>query len=247
MNLILLRAEDVDECRRARIGGPAARHVREVLRAKVGDTLRIGLQDGPIGIGRITELRNSEIIIECEFQPEAPRRPPVSLLIALPRPKAMKRLWPQVAALGVDRIFVTNAARVDRNYFDTHVLEPAFFTPLLIEGLQQAQDTRIPIVEIHRRLKPLIEDRLAAWPTPGSRILLHPPAPTPLLRAPARRPALIAIGPEGGWTPYEVDLFVRHGFLAASLGKRTLRTDTASIAALSILHAMFDFDEPSGA
>jgi len=167
--------------------------------------------------------------------------------MALPRPKVMRRLWSQLAALGVGRIILTNAARVERDYFDTHVLEPSTYLPLLREGLQQARDTLIPRVEIHRRLKVLVEDHLGALFPAGARLLAEPgrgQPPREVLRtslqvratgaAPAR--VLLAMGPEGGWTAFELDLLVAHGFTAVSLGARTLRSDTAAIALLTLVH-----------
>ena len=96
------------------------------------------------------------------------RRPcrAVDLLLALPRPKVMRRLWAQIAAMGVGQIILTNAERVERNYFDTHVLTPECYRPLLVEGLQQARDTRLPRVSIHRQFKVLVEDELDR-PVPG--------------------------------------------------------------------------------
>ena len=63
-------------------------------------------------------------------------------------------------ALGVGRIVLTNAERVERHYFDSHILSEASFRPLLVEGLQQARDTRLPAVSIHRQFKVLVEDHL---------------------------------------------------------------------------------------
>src|SRR5688500_19330680 len=99
-------------------------------------------------------------MLHCAFEAAPAPRPPVDLLLALPRPKVMRRLWAQLAALGVGRILLTNAARVERNYFDTHVLTSDCYRPLLVEGLQQARDTRLPVVSIHRQLKILVEDHL---------------------------------------------------------------------------------------
>src|SRR5205823_10500285 len=93
----------------------------------------------------------------CAFDATVPPRPPIDLLLALPRPKVMRRLWAQLAALGVGQIMLTNAERVERNYFDTHVLKPECYRPLLVEGLQQARDTRLPNVSIHRQFKVLVE------------------------------------------------------------------------------------------
>ena len=234
MNLLLLTPDGLTGSR-AVLRGAQARHVISVLRARPGDTLRIGLCGGPQGEGLIRAVGAEQVELDCRFASGLPSRPPVDLLLALPRPKVMKRLWAQLAALGVGRIILTNAARVERNYFDTHVLNPDFFTPLLMEGLQQAQDTWLPEVSIHRQFKPLIEDHLSGLSAAPLRLLADPgtpPDPPFALRAPR---ALMAVGPEGGWVPFERELLVKHGFVPFSLGPRTLRSDTACIALLSVV------------
>lgn len=243
MNLILLTPAEIDSARLAVLTDARSEHIRSVLRAGVSDFVRVGLLNGPRGTGRVVAMDPERVELECVFDAEPPPRPRVDLLLALPRPKVMKRLWAQLAALGVGRILLTNAARVERNYFDTHIIDPAFFTPLLIEGLQQAQDTRLPTVSIHRQIKPLIEDNLSDLSDAANRIVLHPGAPMPLrdaVRPSAAERVLMAIGPEGGWVPFELDLLAAHGFRSVHLGSRTLRSDTACIAALSVVQAAFD-------
>jgi len=159
--------------------------------------------------------------------------------LATPRPKVLKRLWAQLAALGVGRIWLTNAARVERNYFDSHVLEEGFIRERLVEGLQQAGDTRVPRVSVHRRFRVLVEDELGAGDSGAvQRVVAQPGASRTVTSAVggARR-VLLAVGPEGGWVPFELDLLRRHGFLPVGLGLRTLRTDTACIALLAVVHA----------
>jgi 16S rRNA (uracil1498-N3)-methyltransferase len=53
----------------------------------------------------------------------------------------------------------------------------------------------------------------------------------------AGREILLAIGPEGGWTPPELALFTAAGWHSASLGPRILRVETAAIAALAVVNA----------
>ena len=207
-----------------------------------GQELRVGLLDGPRGIGRVAHAADS-VELECTFELDPPPLPDVDLLLALPRPKVMRRLWAQLAALGVGRIILTNAARVERNYFDTHVLDPAFYRPLLIEGLQQAQDTRLPRVSIHRRFRPLVEDELDTLSSADLRLVAHPAPQAPSI-AGAWRPGagrvLLAVGPEGGWDDFELRLLADRGFTLVSLGARTLRADTACVALLAALHAGHD-------
>lgn len=234
MNLLLLEPGSVTEDR-AVLRGDQARHVITVLRAGPGAALRIGLLDGPRGTATVRAVGADTVELTCAFEPAPPPRPGLDLLLALPRPKVMKRLWAQLAALGVDRIILTNAARVERNYFDTHVLDPGFYTPLLIEGLQQARDTRLPRVSIHRQFKPLVEDELDGLSDAPARLVADPEAAHgPAFPTPGQR-VLLAVGPEGGWVDFERDLLRAHGFQPFHLGPRTLRTDTACIALLSVV------------
>jgi RsmE family RNA methyltransferase len=237
VNLILLDPAEVDGKGLATLSGPRAAHLRQVLRVEPGRTVRVGLVDGPHGIATVSEADDRVVALSCVFEMDTPPRPPVDLLLALPRPKVMRRLWAQLAALGVGRIILTNAGRVERDYFDTHVLDVEHYRPLLVEGLQQARDTRLPLVSIHRQFKILVEDHLDGLCGVGARAMADARAPQPL-RGPLNtgERLLLAVGPEGGWSEYERTLLGAHGFEAVGMGSRTLRTDTACIALLTLAH-----------
>lgn len=238
MNLLLLEAAQLRGTR-AVLSPLQTRHARDVLRVMPGQDLRVGMLDGPRGVGRVVHAGDS-VELECTFESAPPPIPDVDLLLALPRPKVMRRLWAQLAALGVGHIVLTNAARVERNYFDTHVLQPDVYRPLLVEGLQQAQDTHLPRVSIHRRFRPLVEDELDARSPADARLVAHPStAAAPIAGAWPRGAGrvLLAVGPEGGWDEFELQLLGDRGFSPVSLGPRTLRTDTACVALLAALRA----------
>jgi RsmE family RNA methyltransferase len=240
VNLILLEPEEAGAGGIATLTGTRADHMRTVLRVSPGQTVRIGVLDGPPGSATVMSMDEGAVTLRCAFEAAAPPAPAVDLLLALPRPKVMRRLWAQLAAIGVRRIMVTNAERVERHYFDTHVLEPACYRPLLIEGLQQARDTRMPIVTIHRRLKVLVEDQLDEIAGPGIRLVADADGPATIadMIASGRDDrVLLAVGPEGGWNPFELALLERHGFIRIGMGARTLRSDTATIALLALVHA----------
>jgi RsmE family RNA methyltransferase len=241
MNVVLLARDEVGPDGTVRLIDVRARHVIGVLRAAPGQEVRVGIVDGPLGVGTVTTVGDETVDLRCAFDEAIPPRPALDLLLALPRPKVLRRLWAQLAALGVGRIVLTNAERVERHYFDAHVLLPEVYGPLLIEGLQQARDTRVPRVTIARRLKPLIEDELDALCPDTARIVLHPGADAPLdavaHAAAGTTRILLAIGPEGGWNAFELALLRAHGFVEAGMGSRTLRTDTACVAALAIVSA----------
>ncbi len=246
MNLILITPDELDATGRAQLADNRAEHIRKVLRAEPGKTLRIGLLDGPVGTGTVEKISEDSVTLACEFEDDTPPRPAVDLLLAMPRPKVLKRLWAQFAALGVGRIFITNAEKVERYYFDTHILEPGFYNARFIEGLQQARDTRLPEVAIVKNLKPFlenelfsdIEEKLLADPS-GERSLFQCLENVDAMSSSRFQPLegriLLGVGPEGGWTPYELEMFKAHGFEVFGMGPRILRTDTACIALLSQL------------
>jgi 16S rRNA (uracil1498-N3)-methyltransferase len=243
MNRILLQPEEIGETGLATLAGRRARHVIDVLKVALRDTVRVGLIDGPRGTGLVESVQVDEVVLQCAFDAEAPEPPRVDLLLAMPRPKVMKRLWAPLASLGVGRIVILNAAKTERNYFDTHWLDEQSYRPLLLEGLEQSGDTRVPRVSIERRFKPFIEDHLETAFPGGVRLAGHPAG------SPARQVAvapdariLLAIGPEGGWTDYELDLLDRHGFVRVGLGWRSLRSDTACIAFVALAGSLVAAD-----
>ena len=240
MNLILVESAELRCDGAVTLSGARAVHLIDVLKVTPGSRVRVGVVDGPIGEARTVAVEKDRVTLQCALSGPAPARPPVDLLLALPRPKVMRRLWAQLAALGVGRIMLTNAERVERHYFDTHVLGEACYRPLLVEGLQQARDTRLPRVSIHRQFKVLVEDELEILFPAGLRLVADPAATQPATSAARGRAGervLLAVGPEGGWNAFETALLNSRGFTPVSMGPRTLRTDTACIALLALVHS----------
>ena len=237
MNIIILRQEELTEDGRVFLSDRRAKHIVSVLRGKPGQSVRIGILNGSIGTGVIDEITTSVVNLSCSFNGSPrPSSAGIDLILAMPRPLVMKRLLAPLASLGVRRIFLTNAAKVERDYYGTHWLRSEHYEPLLIEGLEQTGDTRLPRVTIIRRLKPFVEDRMGELFPSGTRILAHPSRDDNTCDIPlCTAPIVLALGPDGGWTPYETDMFDRNGFVRMSLGSRTLRTDVACIALISVL------------
>ncbi len=239
MNLILFDPAELHSDGSVEAVGHQARHLTHVLRVQPNQQVRIGLIDGPMGLGTVKGITDGRVVLQCTFDKETPDRPVVDLLLALPRPKVMRRLWAQLAALGVGQVILTNAEKVERDYFDTHLLRPEGYRPLLLEGLQQARDTRVPVVSVHKQFRKLIESDLDALFPAGRRIVAHPGAEASISSALGRTPdrVLLAVGPEGGWNDFELSLLDAHGFTPVTMGPRTLTTTTACIALLTLVHS----------
>jgi 16S rRNA (uracil1498-N3)-methyltransferase len=239
VNLVILEPGEVSECGDAHLSGARATHLLDVLRVVPGQEVRVGILDGQRGTGVVRSVAAGLVVVRCAFDGCVRPRPRVDLLLALPRPKVLQRLWAQIAAIGVGRIILTNAERVERNYFDTHVLTPDCYRPLLVEGLQQARDTSLPAVSIHRQFRVLVEDDLDGLFTGGRRLVADPTSARSVGDGVGEwldQRVLLAIGPEGGWNAFETRLLEAHGFQSIGMGPRTMRTDTACIALLALVH-----------
>lgn len=236
MNLILLFPEEIDN-NRVTLRDRRSRHISTVLKSQAGDSVRIGIINGPVGNGQVLAISNQEVVLEITAGGSIPPLPLTDLILALPRPIMLKRVLAQAAALGVGHIFLINANRVEKSFFSATMIKQREFNEHLIHGLEQGMDTRLPAISIHERFRPFSEDLL---PTISNdypvRLIAHPDSNRYLFEAaprPAGRRVLLAIGPEGGWVDFEVEKFKNQGLIPFSMGPRILRVDSAVPALLS--------------
>lgn len=234
MNLILLVGEDFVTPDRVRLVGRRLAHVRDVHRARVGAGLRVGVLGGRIGTGMVVSLGDDGLVMDVALDRDPPPPAPLTLLLALPRPKALRRVLQCLAAMGVKRAVLLNTWRVEKSFWSSPALSDAGVREALGLGLEQGGDTVLPTVELRRRFKPFVEDELPALIAGTRALVAHPPAATPCPHAAPGRLTL-AVGPEGGFTPYEIELLCAHGFEPVSLGPRPLRVEQAVPALLGRL------------
>ncbi len=238
MNLLLVEPSELESDGTVTLTGRRLRHARDVLRAQAQDTLRVGVLGGGIGTGRVIELSREALRLAVTLNAEPPPRAQVDLVLAMPRPKALKRVVAAIASLGVGRVVLLNAARVEPSYFDSKVLSADFLAEHVALGLEQAKDTIAPTFEVRQRFRPFVEDELTAWLTARTRPLVpHPGAVVPLRPVPQAEHVTLAIGPDGGWVPFEVELLAAQGFVPVSLGPRILRVEVAVPAILGAVRA----------
>lgn len=234
MNLLLLEPSDFIDEARVRLTGRRLTHMREVHRAETGDTLRVGRLDGLMGQGHIEVLDASCAELRVAFDQPPPAKLPLTLVLALPRPKMLRRVFQTVATLGVPRVILVNSYRVEKSFWQTPFLQPEAIREQLLLGLEQARDTVLPEVTIEKRFKPFVEDRLGAIVADTQGLIAHPGDFPPCPRA-VEGPVTLAIGPEGGWIPYEVELLKLAGLMPVQMGDRILRVETAVTALLARL------------
>ena len=246
MNRILFESCEVSNGR-AVFGGARAEHVLNVLHGEVGQTLRTGVVDGLAGTSVIeaieplpadpaTGLAQGRITVECRHDEPSPA-PWADLILAPPRPRAMKRLLPQIAQMGVGRIVLVGAEKVEKAFWGAQLLKESVYRPLLLDGLMQAGVTAMPTIRQERSLRRYVEQGRMddEFPDAACRVVAHPGVAAASAPSHGTGRVLVAIGPEGGWTDGEVALLESHGFSRLSLGPRILRTDTAVVALLARL------------
>lgn len=234
MNLLLLEDQDFVAADRIRLSGRRLNHLNDVHRAEAGDSLRVGRLNGLMGRGQLLRLDAQEAELQVEFDQPPPAKLPLTLLLALPRPKMLRRVLQTVSAMGVPKVVLLNSYRVEKSFWQTPFLQPDAIRQQLILGLEQARDTVLPEVIIEKRFKPFVEDRLGQL-TAGSLGLIGHPGAYPNCPRAVDRPVTLAIGPEGGWIAYEVEKLQEAGLQPVQLGTRILRVETAVTALLARL------------
>ncbi|KAA0873552.1 16S rRNA (uracil(1498)-N(3))-methyltransferase [Nitrincola tapanii] len=229
MNLILLYPEEVQASGQIlSLKDRRFQHIAQIHQPQIGDRLRAGLINGPIGEVEVLALSASEVQLRWHLAAAKPSPDalPLELVMALPRPKMLKRVLQTAATLGVKSLWLIHSYRVDKSYWSTPVLSPDSVHEHLCLGLEQAGDTLLPQVHLRKRFKPFVEDELPAL-VAGRRALVAHPYQAQDCPAPAWQPSVLVLGPEGGFIPYEIAKLQEAGVESVSLGSRILRVETA--------------------
>jgi len=212
-------------------------HVKEILKSKVGDSLTVGEMGGYIGKATIAQIRNDEVLLtDIILDKKPPAKLDLTVVLALPRPKVLRRLIMDMTSLGVNKLIIVNSYRSQKSYWQSPLLNR--IDEFVFEGLQQAIDTVPPVIEFKKRFKPFVEDEFPALlldengnDKQVNAVVAHPYAAQSwkayldTTNHKDAMPKVLCIGAEGGWIDYEVDLLCQHGCTSVSLGQRILRTE----------------------
>jgi RsmE family RNA methyltransferase len=235
MNIILFdRNELSPDGTIARFDDRRANHIRQVLRPSVGDELSVGVTNGRIGTGKVTQFDEKAVTLEVRLDRDPPAPLPLTVVLALPRPKVMRRVLHGLTVMGAKRVVLLNSARVEKSYWQTPFLGAEELNRLLLLGLEQAGDTMLPEILLRRKFRPFVEDELPALSERTLKLVAHPAAAGECPRG-AGRPVTLAIGPEGGFVPFEIGLFEAAGFEPVRLAERILNVETAVPASVGRL------------
>jgi len=232
VNIVLLQPGDWIDHHRVQLADRRFRHLVEVLGIAPGSQVKVGQINGLCGIGCIETLTNDSVVIKVELNTEPPARHPFTVVLALPRPKMLRRVLRTCAEFGVADIHLIHSWRVEKSFWQSPLLASGKIQEALQAGLERSGDTLLPKVTLHRRFRPFIEDELQELAR-GRPIYIAHPGQHPTLATTTSSGAVLLIGPEGGFIPFEVELAEHNGAQLRSMGSRILSVDTAVNAALA--------------
>jgi 16S rRNA (uracil1498-N3)-methyltransferase len=226
MNLILLFETDFIGPNLVRVKGQRFEHIQNVIKSKINDTLKVGLLNGKMGTGKIITITDKFVEIETTLDQPPPPPLQITLLIALPRPKALRRIIGTITTLGIKKLYLFRTWRVESSYWQTPLLKKSVLHEEMLSGLSQACDTILPKIEIRKEFKPFLEDEVPTLIKNTVSLAAHPGA-SQICPCSLNEPVTLAIGPEGGFIQYELDKLQKTGFSLVSLGERVLRVEQA--------------------
>lgn len=220
-------------------------HLLKILRKTKGDFFEAGILGGAKGKGRIEKINfDGSVFVSVIADEPPPPRTRLRMAVAFTRPIQARRIFRDLSSMGVSAIDLVGTELGEKSYRDARLFEDGGARAALIEGAAQARDTRIPDLSVYESLEKWLESR--PWENKsGERIKFER---IPLLVAmdnvraegsfyhitPTSRPAVLAVGPERGFSDRERECFQKAGFIRLSMGSRPLRTETACVAAATL-------------
>jgi 16S rRNA (uracil1498-N3)-methyltransferase len=201
-------------------------HINTTLKAEIGDEIEAGIENNKLGKAKIIKKSTDSILFEFIPEKEPPAKLPIILICAVPRPKFLKRIIKDAVTMGVESIYFVRTWKVEKNFFESGIFDEGKIKEHIYLGLEQGKDTVIPKIELKKSFKKFVEDELPIISEGKEKIVAHPGGKL-LCPHSIIGKCVLFIGPEGGFTDYEIDMIEKAGFKRVSIGERILRVETA--------------------
>ncbi|MBP5434631.1 RNA methyltransferase [bacterium] len=227
MNLLIVKKSELVSESTVLISGRRVAHLNEILDSSAGSELKVGLLGGKRGRGIIKKIDSESAEIELDLTDDPPEKLPLTVIIGLCRPKVLSRLISDLTSYGVQHIEIVKTFFGDKGYWTNELFTPEGLFEAVVKGLEQSMDTIEPSVTLVKRFGPYSEDVLPNYSINSKCYIANPGAVEKLGDIAVSTPGCIAVGPERGFTKYEVNQFVKAGFKPVSLGERIIRTEAA--------------------
>ena len=236
MNLVLLENKDFIDNDRVVIQGRRFGHLISVNKVVKNDRLVCGLLNDKIGTGLIINIWNDSLEIKVHLTDDPPRPLPLTLVLALPRPKMLKRIIESITSLGVKKIYLINSWRVEKIFWQTPLLQEDQLRKPMILGLEQSRDTILPEIYQKRFFTQFVKKDLPGISKNTLCITAHPKA-SKICPSSVNKEITLAIGPEGGFIDIEVETLEKQDFCSYHIGQRILKVETAVTYLISRLYS----------
>lgn len=247
MNMLLCRNEQLvkktDLCMQCAVDDVRRiEHIKNILKLKEGDDCKVGLLNKGCFNGRINSVSNSQVVVDFELanMEAAPAKMPLTLFIAMQRPNTLKKVIHCAVTMGVEKICFFGSYKVEKSYWQSSVLQEKNLQFELDLAMEQCKDPIEPEITFCRYFKEFTEDILAPFQAENPVFIAHPAGDANNVRQVMSGTGTpkcgLVVGPEGGFTDYEVGKLQDMGLHLLSLGDRVLRTEFALAALLEIFN-----------
>lgn len=215
-------------------------HVLSVLRRGTGEAFDAGVINGPRG--KALMVSETDEAVTFAFEPSQPLspRPPITLIVGLPRPQTARDILRDATTIGVGALHFVRTDKAEASYAQSSLWSSGEWRRHVITGAEQAFDTRLPEVTYGCSLSDVLTAFGSSAESPAQGLALDNYEASMALgevALPTSARVVLAIGSERGWSAGERDMLRQHGLQCVHLGQRVLRTETAVIAALTLVRA----------
>ena len=236
MNAVVIDQRDFVGDNLVRLEGRRLIHLQKVLKVGVGDRCKVSVCNLRSGEAVVTDLGSDYLILQLDLTHDLPPPLPLTLICALQRPKTMRKMLYTAVSCGVKDIHVIESWKVEKGYWNSPLLNENELAELVNLALEQSGEAGTPKITFHRRFKAFAEDVLPGL-IAGKKALLGAPGATQSCPINLHEKVCLILGPEGGFTEYEVNLLTLQGATPVSMGRRILRSEVALAALIGRIFA----------
>ncbi len=240
-SLIILPAECVDvSC--AVLEGARAAYAYDPHGIRAGQRVKAAVMGGLRGEALVKESSLQRVVLELSLTVAALEPRPLDLVVGVSRPQTIKKVVQAAVMLGAKSLHFVRSEKGEKSYLQSTALLEESLREESLKALEQVWDSRPPAIVVHRSFshfcgKKLSELEHAAH---GLKLVAHPGGQPVRGAAPrgAAGGAVLALGPERGWSEAEIGAFRDQGFTVVDLGERVLRVEIALTFMLGQLDAL---------
>lgn len=231
------------------LSDPRTQHMLHILKMNVQSRCFIGIPNGPRGIATLTQITHTHLTLSLEWDNNPPPSLyPIHCIIGLPRPQAARKTLSALTSLGVSSITFFQGEKAEPSYAQSSLWTTNEWQQILHSAAEQAFTTTFPTIHhfenLHSALtSPQINIHFHNTPSHLTNITsclaldvyeATQPLSSALRKSDNASQIILAIGPERGWSADERNLLRESNFTLCDLGERVLKSETASVTAVSL-------------